>query len=526
MSEYIVSARKYRPSTFHAVVGQESLTSTLKGSILNGQLAHAYLFCGSRGVGKTTCARIFAKAINCLNIGSDGEPCNQCESCKAFNDNASFNIHELDAASNNGVDQIRGLIDQVRIPPQLGKYSIYIVDEVHMLSNQAFNAFLKTLEEPPAHAKFILATTERHKILPTILSRCQIYNFNRIKVADTVKYLSYIAEQENVQAEQAALTVIAQKSDGAMRDALSIFDQLVSFCGNNITYNQAIEHLNVLDYDYYFKITDNILDFKVKDSLLIFDEILNKGFDAQYFISGLASHFRDLLVSKDPETSKLLDVSNEIEAKYKAQNQRCPNSFIYSAIELATECDYNYRLSRNKRLSVELLLIKLCGIGQEGAASKKVSPKLPKITVATISDVKTQATAQTVSAPKPAPINKKPSIQRVGFTNINTTPTQPITNSQQPIANSQPPIAEPQNEEFTHDMLLKAWRDYANTKVDSSHTIKTMINFLPEIETNNTITVILANKVQIQAITTLKNSIKLLLLSCSVRPACRLILVS
>lgn len=261
MSEYIVSARKYRPSTFHAVVGQESLTSTLKGSILNGQLAHAYLFCGSRGVGKTTCARIFAKAINCLNIGSDGEPCNQCESCKAFNDNASFNIHELDAASNNGVDQIRGLIDQVRIPPQLGKYSIYIVDEVHMLSNQAFNAFLKTLEEPPAHAKFILATTERHKILPTILSRCQIYNFNRIKVADTVKYLSYIAEQENVQAEQAALTVIAQKSDGAMRDALSIFDQLVSFCGNNITYNQAIEHLNVLDYDYYFKITDNILDF-------------------------------------------------------------------------------------------------------------------------------------------------------------------------------------------------------------------------------------------------------------------------
>ena len=357
MENYIVSARKYRPSTFDSVVGQRALTTTLKNAIATGKLAHAYLFCGPRGVGKTTCARIFAKTINCLSPSANGEACNQCESCQAFNEQRSYNIHELDAASNNSVEDIRTLIDQVRIPPQIGKYKVYIIDEVHMLSQAAFNAFLKTLEEPPHHAIFILATTEKHKILPTILSRCQIYDFNRINVQDAVSHLQYVAQKEGIQAEPEALTVIAQKADGGMRDALSIFDQVVSFTGGNITYQGVIENLNVLDYEYYFRLVDLFLGNKAADTMVLLNEILRKGFDAHHFITGLASHFRDLLVSKDPITLPLLEVGASIRERYQQQAQKCDQKFLYRAMKLCNDCDLNYRTSKNKRLLVELTLI-------------------------------------------------------------------------------------------------------------------------------------------------------------------------
>ena len=360
MENYIVSARKYRPSTFDSVVGQRALTTTLKNAIATGKLAHAYLFCGPRGVGKTTCARIFAKTINCLSPTADGEACNQCESCQAFNEQRSYNIHELDAASNNSVEDIRTLIDQVRIPPQIGKYKVYIIDEVHMLSQSAFNAFLKTLEEPPHHAIFILATTEKHKILPTILSRCQIYDFNRMNVQDTVGHLQYVAGKEGIQAEPEALTVIAQKADGGMRDALSIFDQVASFTGGNITYQGVIQNLNVLDYEYYFRLVDHFLGNKIPDAMLLLNEVLRKGFDAHHFITGLASHFRDLLVSKDPITLPLLEVGAGIRERYEQQAQKCDQKFLYRAMKLCNDCDLNYRTSKNKRLLVELTLIQ-CG---------------------------------------------------------------------------------------------------------------------------------------------------------------------
>ena len=365
MENFVVSARKYRPATFKSVVGQYALTTTLKNAIKSNHLAHAYLFCGPRGVGKTTCARIFAKTINCENLTPDFEACNECESCKSFNEQRSYNIHELDAASNNGVDDIRSLIDQVRIPPQIGKYSVYIVDEVHMLSQGAFNAFLKTLEEPPAHAVFILATTEKHKIIPTILSRCQIYDFNRITVADTVKHLQYVASSENVTVDINGLNVIAQKSDGGMRDALSIFDQLVSFCGNNITYQGVIDNLNVLDYEYYFRLTDCFLNGNVSQSLMIFNEIINKGFDAHHFITGLSSHLRDILVSSDPETIELLEVGADIGKRYQLQATQCPPEFIFNALKISNQCDLDYRLSKNKRLLVELALIRLCQLSDK-----------------------------------------------------------------------------------------------------------------------------------------------------------------
>lgn len=357
MENYIVSARKYRPATFESVVGQRALTTTLKNAIATGKLAHAYLFCGPRGVGKTTCARIFAKTINCQSPTADGEACNQCESCQAFNEQRSYNIHELDAASNNSVEDIRSLIEQVRIPPQIGKYKVYIIDEVHMLSQAAFNAFLKTLEEPPHHAIFILATTEKHKILPTILSRCQIYDFNRIGIKDTTDHLQYVAKQENINAEPEALTVIAQKADGGMRDALSIFDQVVSFTGGNITYKSVIENLNVLDYEYYFRLTDLLLENKVPETMLLFNDVLKKGFDGSHFITGLSSHFRDLLVSKDPSTLQLLEVGASIRDRYQAQAQKCDPKFLYRAMKLCNDCDLNYRASKNKRLLVELTLI-------------------------------------------------------------------------------------------------------------------------------------------------------------------------
>ena len=366
MENYIVSARKYRPSTFESVVGQRALTTTLKNAIATQKLAHAYLFCGPRGVGKTTCARIFATTINCMTPTADGEACNQCESCVAFNEQRSYNIHELDAASNNSVDDIRQLVEQVRIPPQIGKYKVYIIDEVHMLSASAFNAFLKTLEEPPRHAIFILATTEKHKILPTILSRCQIYDFNRISVEDTVNHLSYVASKEGISAEPEALNVIAMKADGGMRDALSIFDQVVSFTGGNITYKSVIDNLNVLDYEYYFRLTDCFLANKVSDALLLFNDVLNKGFDGSHFITGLSSHFRDLLVGKDPVTLPLLEVGASIRQRYQEQAQKCPLPFLYKAMKLCNECDLNYRISKNKRLLVELTLIQVAQLTTEG----------------------------------------------------------------------------------------------------------------------------------------------------------------
>ena len=369
MDNYIVSARKYRPSTFRSVVGQKSLTTTLKNAIQSNKLAHAYLFCGPRGVGKTSCARIFAKTINCLNPAADGEACNECESCQAFNEQRSYNIHELDAASNNSVDDIRSLIDQVRIPPAIGKYKVFIIDEVHMLSSAAFNAFLKTLEEPPHHALFILATTEKHKVLPTILSRCQIYDFSRISIADMVEHLEYVVSQENVTAEPEALNVIAQKADGGMRDALSIFDQVVSFTNGNITYQAVIDNLNVLDYEYYFRLTDAILAGNVRSSILILNEILSKGFDGQNIITGLAAHFRDLLVCKDEATLILFEVGASIRERYKEMAKRCPDQLLFKAIELANTCDLNYRASRNKRLLLELTLIQLCQLSNAGQAA-------------------------------------------------------------------------------------------------------------------------------------------------------------
>ena len=419
MENYIVSARKYRPTTFESVVGQRALTTTLKNAIATGKLAHAYLFCGPRGVGKTTCARIFAKTINCMHPTADGEACNECESCKAFNEQRSYNIHELDAASNNSVDDIRQLVEQVRIPPQIGKYKVYIIDEVHMLSTSAFNAFLKTLEEPPRHAIFILATTEKHKILPTILSRCQIYDFNRISVEDTVAHLAYVASKEGVTAEPEALNVIAMKADGGMRDALSIFDQVVSFTGGNITYQNAIENLNVLDYEYYFRLTDYFLENKVPDSLLLFNEVLNKGFDGNHFITGLSSHFRDLLVSKDASTLPLLQVGASIRDRYQAQAQKCPLPFLYRAMKLCNDCDLNYRTSKNKRLLVELTLIQLAQItsGEEEAISGGRSPKQ---VIKPIFNQQTAPTQQPQQAPTPAP-------------QAQPTPTaQPTTTVQQP----------------------------------------------------------------------------------------------
>ena len=352
MENYLVSARKYRPSTFDTVVGQGALTETLKNAIATNKLAHAYLFCGPRGVGKTTCARIFAKTINCLNLTPEGEACNSCESCVAFNEQRSYNIHELDAASNNSVEDIRQLVDMVRIPPQVGKYKVYIIDEVHMLSAAAFNAFLKTLEEPPKHAVFILATTEKHKILPTILSRCQIYDFNRISVEDMVNHLMKVAQQENVTAEPEALNVIALKADGGMRDALSIFDQSVSYTRGNITYQGVLENLNVLDYDYYFRLTDAFLSNNVTESLLIFNDILNKGFEGSHFITGLTSHFRDLLVSKDEATLSLLQVGASIRERYRKQAQHCDAKFLFRAMKLCNDCDLNLRASKNKRLLI------------------------------------------------------------------------------------------------------------------------------------------------------------------------------
>ena len=380
MEEYIVSARKYRPMSFDAVVGQESLTTTLKNAVKSGKLAHAYLFCGPRGVGKTTCARIFAKAINCETPTEAGEACNVCESCKAFNEGRSYNIFELDAASNNSVENIKSLMEQTRIPPQVGRYKVFIIDEVHMLSTAAFNAFLKTLEEPPAHVIFILATTEKHKILPTILSRCQIYDFERMTVPNIVTHLKQVAAKENVAFEEEALAVIAEKADGGMRDALSIFDQTASFCQGNITYQKVIEDLNVLDAENYFKVLDYALENKVTDVMVLLNNVLRKGFDGGHFINGLAQHIRNVLMAHDAATLPLLEVSQQQQTKYQQQAQKCPVKFLYRALKLLNQCDVNYKQSSNKRLLVELTLIQMAQITQDddGAGAGR-SPKRLKI---------------------------------------------------------------------------------------------------------------------------------------------------
>lgn len=387
MSDYIVSARKYRPQTFESVVGQQALTQTLQNAIRLNRLAHAYLFCGPRGVGKTTCARIFAKTINCLNPQNGHDACNECESCRAFNEQRSFNIHELDAASNNSVEDIKSILDQVRIPPQIGKYSVFIIDEVHMLSTAAFNALLKTLEEPPSYAIFILATTEKHKVLPTILSRCQVYDFNRITVPDTIAYLQSVAANEGITVSEDALNVVAQKADGGMRDALSIFDQLVAFCGTNITYEQTIAVLNVLNTDYYFQLVDAALRHDVTASLLLFNDVLAHGFDASHFVTGLAQHLRDVLVSKDPQTLPLLESSDSIRQRYADQAAHCVPVWLFQALDILNTCDINYRTARNKRLMVEIALVKLCQLGvqvvvpsspsKHSAPSKPSSPSSP-----------------------------------------------------------------------------------------------------------------------------------------------------
>ena len=506
MDNYIVSARKYRPSTFRSVVGQKSLTTTLKNAIQSNKLAHAYLFCGPRGVGKTSCARIFAKTINCLNPTADGEACNACESCRAFNEQRSYNIHELDAASNNSVDDIRTLIDQVRIPPPIGKYKVFIIDEVHMLTTAAFNAFLKTLEEPPHHALFILATTEKHKVLPTILSRCQIYDFSRISIADMVEHLQYVSSQEGVTAEPEALNVIAQKADGGMRDALSIFDQVVSFTNGNITYQAVIDNLNVLDYEYYFRLTDAILSGNVRASLLILNEILGKGFDGQNIITGLAGHFRDLLVCRDESTLVLFEVGASIRERYKEMAKRCPDQLLFKAIELANTCDLNYRASRNKRLLLELTLIQLCQLTQVAADDKKKAliepiagtnpasqavnsgkpqqpPQAPSVTAAAgAPQVMSTHMPSSVPAPPPstAPNPARRTARPMGISMKEIGVEKPKQQTVQQATTNVKEVVTP----FDNDSLVREWDNYAATIDKKVYLKNTMINCKPTLQEN------------------------------------------
>ena len=506
MDNYIVSARKYRPSTFRSVVGQKSLTTTLKNAIQSNKLAHAYLFCGPRGVGKTSCARIFAKTINCLNPTEDGGACNACESCRAFNELRSYNIHELDAASNNSVDDIRTLIDQVRIPPPIGKYKVFIIDEVHMLTTAAFNAFLKTLEEPPHHALFILATTEKHKVLPTILSRCQIYDFSRISIADMVEHLQYVSSQEGVTAEPEALNVIAQKADGGMRDALSIFDQVVSFTNGNITYQAVIDNLNVLDYEYYFRLTDAILSGNVRASLLILNEILGKGFDGQNIITGLAGHFRDLLVCRDESTLVLFEVGASIRERYKEMAKHCPDQLLFKAIELANTCDLNYRASRNKRLLLELTLIQLCQLTQVAVDDKKKAliepiagtnpssqavnsgqpqqpPQAPSVTAAAgAPQVMSTHMPSSVPAPPPstAPNPARKTARPMGISMKEIGVEKPKQQTVQQATTNVKEVVTP----FDNDSLVREWDNYAATIDKKVYLKNTMINCKPTLQEN------------------------------------------
>ena len=442
---YVVSALKYRPLIFDSVVGQRPLTTTLKNAISSGKLAHAYLFCGPRGVGKTTCARIFAKAINCLNPQDGGDACGKCESCLAFDQQRSMNIHELDAASNNSVEDIRELCKQVLIPPQTGRYKVFIIDEVHMLSSAAFNAFLKTLEEPPSYVIFILATTEKHKILPTILSRCQVYDFQRMTTQNTVEHLMYVAQKEGYTAEPEALSLIAEKADGGMRDALSIFDQMVSFCGGNLTYELVCQNLNVLNQEYYFRLVDYFLGGRVPDCMLLFNEVLQKGFDGSNFVAGLATHLRNLLVSRDAVTLPLLEMSERMRARYQEQAQRCPVRFIYKCLKLANDCDQAYRTSRNKRLQVEICLIQCAQVeapdGDEGSGQGPqgtLKPTFKPVAQTAASQPATQATAQ----PQPAAqATAQPTAQATASQPAVQTPAQPAAQTSPQATPAVQPVA-------------------------------------------------------------------------------------
>ena len=505
MENFIVSARKYRPSTFESVVGQHAITSTLQNAIRTNTLAQAFLFCGPRGVGKTTCARIMAKTINCLNPTEDMEACNECESCVSFNNNASFNIFELDAASNSGVEDIRALIDQVRIPPQIGKYKVYIIDEVHMLSSQAFNAFLKTLEEPPAYAKFILATTEKHKILPTILSRCQIFDFKRITVEDITKHLQNIAAKEGVTAEEEALNIIAQKADGALRDALSIFDQMVSFSGNNITYKDVINNLNVLDYEYYFGMVENILANDINSVLLLLNEVVNKGFDPQNFIQGMANHLRNLLLGKDQRVVNLMDVSNQLKARYAKQAERCSTEFLLKSLDIANECDINFRSANNKRIHLEIALLKM--VPQQlvqpiqppqivvpsqneiprREAARNDSPYLnntPKAAVISSEhrpqgDVKRETSNETNVTSQPAVATPVQRVKRAGTISIHDEGIKKKT--------EEAPV-EAKNTPFTQEMLVGAWKKFVEThKETSPNFVAGICKYEPTLKDNSEI---------------------------------------
>jgi DNA polymerase-3 subunit gamma/tau len=533
VDNFIVSARKYRPATFETVVGQQHITNTLKNAIKNNQLAQAFLFCGPRGVGKTTCARILAKTINCTNLQPNGEACGTCPSCVAFQNGNSFNIHELDAASNNSVDDIRSLIDQVRIPPQGARFKVYIIDEVHMLSQAAFNAFLKTLEEPPHYAIFILATTEKHKILPTILSRCQIFDFNRIGVDDMANHLASIAHKENIKYEDDGLHIIAQKADGGLRDALSMFDQIVSFSDANVTYRSVIDNLNILDYDFYFSITDSLLTENTAKTLLCFDEILTKGFDGAHFISGLSEHFRNLLVTKDASTLKLLEVSEGIKAKYLQQSQVASVSFLLSSMNIANQCDLNYKLSKNQRLQVELALLKMChltsvfnlattpltAMPDNGQLKKKpdtsaIAPSKPETVaneVAMVNDSQaaytpspkiTASATTTVTPPKEEPVTEKPKplfIPNGGSTSIKIPSLKNIGNVTEVAEEEEDPYLKGDAKEaFTFDDFLREWNFYAS-KIKTEGKMNLLPVFTTEAPTMlrpYIFEVVVANKVQ------------------------------
>ena len=491
MENFIVSARKYRPQNFDSVIGQTSITNTLKNAVSKNQIAHAYLFCGPRGIGKTTCARIFAKTINCQNPGNNIEACNECESCKSFNESRSYNIHELDAASNNSVDDIRSLIDQVRVPPQVGKYSTYIIDEVHMLSASAFNAFLKTLEEPPAHAIFILATTEKHKILPTILSRCQIFDFNRIKSEDIVAHLAYVAKQENVNIETESLNIISQKADGAMRDALSIFDQMVSFAGKEILYKTVLENLNVLDYDYYFRLTNNFIQHDISSSLMIYNEILSKGFDGHNFVNGLSNHFRDLLVCKDKVTLPLLEIGASVRDRYFEQTGNCSIEFLYKALDICSLADINFKSSKNQRLHVELTLVKLCMLtkpANETGEKKKIEKKYEK----------EEPLSKSLAIVKNGKTKYKPSTPSIsGIINgkLSSATKQQETDQSQSLANKKK--QEKQIEVFSIEELMENWLRFAEMMRKEKPRMATTIKASnPVIKDDFVIEIEMSNKVQ------------------------------
>lgn len=513
MEKFIVSARKYRPASFVDVVGQPSITTTLRNSILNEHLGHAYLFSGPRGVGKTTCARIFAKTINCENISDTGEACNKCESCISFNENRSYSIHELDAASNNSVDDIRTLTEQVRIPPQIGSYSIYIIDEVHMLSQAAFNAFLKTLEEPPAHAIFVLATTEKHKIIPTILSRCQIFDFNRISVEDAVEYLKQIADKEKMEYEEDALHVIARKADGAMRDALSIFDQVVSFAEEKITYQDVIDNLNILDYEYFFKLTFALHEGDVASAMLLFDEILSRGFDSRNFINGYAAHLRDLMVCKNPETIQLMEVGAGIKEKYLAQSAEVSLPFLFEGLDICNQADIQFRSSRNQRLTIELALVKLANLSEvakkktvtEPPAQKTVTEP-PAQTIADKPLAATEATeGSTTRASGETPqqsgngtssIVKSPGISIKDSLKAGSVPGMPV-DSCASDAEEEDKLPEEKSALADPDAIIHAWKDYAASLEKLKPRIySTLVNNKPVVRADGSVMVMLNSEAQ------------------------------